>query len=333
MALIHHPYLGPVTLSETIRKKQQILRIDGLGCRWNPYLDYDRNEKPSLVTRLIIGGSAVFGVGASTDACTIAAQMTLLDGKSTCAIGERGLGSWEELHGFLARFKHFSPTELIMLSGHNDAFWASRYITAPSSLFGRQYLSGVVNSPFLAQYSLGFASMGTSRLRRIAAILFSGFAKLDLLREAMLVREPINKWFSMKAKIERVDHNEEELLAQLQASLFATLAVWAGLSKLTNTRFKLFLQPSCSWIASLTNSESQSFKGSANQKVFFVKAYNTIKETMEKCASQYGFEFLDLNPKYAELGDWRNHFVDECHLNDYGQKKLAELLVGKNVHL
>jgi hypothetical protein len=316
-----------MTLSETIEKKQQSIRIDGLGCRWNPYLDYDPDEKPNNATRLLIGGSAVFGVGASTDAFTIAARMTKVDGLSTYAIGERGLGSWEEIHGYLARFTLLSPTEFILLSGHNDAFWASRYLTVPSSLFRNQFLSGVVNSPFLAQYSLGFASMGTSRLRRIAATLFSGITKLDLLREAMLVREPIRRWFSMKSDFGLTVHNDEELLDQLRASLIATLAVWAGLARLKNAKFKLFLQPSCTWIAALSGSESTTFKGTTTQKHFFVKAYKIISETMEQCAKSDGFEFSDLNQRYAAMRDWRDHFVDECHLNDYGQEELANLLV------
>lgn len=326
MSVGFHPYLGHVSQSKSFNNGEKQYRVDGLGCRWNPYLEYDENELPTSPVSLLVGGSAVFGVGASADKFTVAAQMTLFDNKSIYPIGERALGSWQEIHGFLARFTYLRPLEIILMTGYNDAFWASRYLHAPKSIGNERHLLGVVNSPFLSQSYLGFASMGTSRLRRILAILFSGLSRIDLLREAILTQHPLRVWPTLLIENRRVTESEEEVLEELLESQIATIAVWSSLSKSLGCNLRYYLQPSQTWMCSLVGDESKHFKGSLSQRKFFTQCYSGYLRVIEQCAAEYNFSFRDLNRDLLAIPNWRSLFVDDAHLNDDGQATIAKLM-------
>jgi len=321
-----HPYLGPVTHSEKFVGLHKKFRLDGLGCRWNPQIRYDANELPVGPVRILVGGSVVFGVGATADDKTIAAQMTVSDGIATYPIGERSLGSWQEIHGFLTRLPELRPSSLVILSGYNDGFWASRYLNVPDRLVSVRRLLGVVNTPFLAQSHLGFASMGTSRVRRILAILVAGVLKLDLLREAMLVRRPIRRWLATIGEMRQLVVDHDHVVSEVTRSQMVTTATWAALARSLNCEMKFFLQPSQTWMAAINSSSSSSFKGSDIQRDFFVRIHKALVETLELSSNINGFQFHDLNKDFLELDNWREMFVDDVHLNDDGQKFLAQLI-------
>jgi len=322
-----HPYLGPVSESQSFDNGQKKFRVDGLGCRWNPQLAYDHDEIPIAPVRILVGGSVVFGVGASSDESTIASQMTLLDGTSVYPIGERALGSWQELQGFLARYTYLQPLDFVLLSGYNDAFWTSRFLNAPENLRIGRRLVGVVNSPFLAQSHLGFASFGTSRLRRIFAILIAGITKLDLLREAILVRHPIRKWPSVLSSTNETVRDYEQVRLEVLKSMIATTSVWFALSKSLGRRMTYFLQPSHTWISSMAGEVSHLFKGTRFQQDFFIGLHSEFVRVLSESATKHGFDFCDLNAQFLNIHNWANLFVDDCHLSDEGQQMLAKLMV------
>jgi len=322
-----HPYLGPVSESQSFDNGQKRFRVDGLGCRWNPQLAYDHDEIPIAPVRILVGGSVVFGVGASNDEATIASQITLLDGTGVYPIGERALGSWQELQGFLARYTYLQPRDFVLLSGYNDAFWTSRYLNAPENLRIGRRLVGVVNSPFLAQSNLGFASLGTSRLRRILATLIAGITKLDLLREAILVRHPIRKWPSVLSNIAETVADHEQVQLEVLKSMIATTSVWSALSKSLGCQMSYFLPPSHTWMSSMVGEVSHLFKGSPDQQDFFIRLRTEFVQVLSENAVKHGFYFCDLNAKLLTIPNWTNLFVDDCHLTDEGQRVLAKLIV------
>lgn len=327
MDIDFHPYLGPVSESQSYDTGNKKFRVDGLGCRWNPQLAYDQDEIPVTPVKILIGGSVVFGIGASTDESTVASQMTLLEGTGVYPIGERALGSWQELHGFLARFTHLQPLEFVLLSGYNDAFWTSRYLNVPESFRKGRRLVGVVNSPFLAQSHLGFASLGTSRLRRIFAILVAGITNLDLLREAILVRQPIRKWPSLLSNTTTTVVDYEQVRLEVLKSLIATTAVWSALSKSLGCRMSYFLQPSHTWMSSMIGEVSHLFKGSQSQQDFFIDLHPEFVRILSENSIKHDFNFCDLNALFLNTPNWSNFFVDDCHLNDEGQRLIATFMV------
>lgn len=321
-----HPYLGPVNFSETFENEHKKFRLDGLGCRWNPLLRYDDDEIPEGPIRVLVGGSVVFGVGASDDGQTIASQMTVADEIPTYPIGERGLGSWQELHGFLTRMHHLKPSSLVILSGYNDGFWASRFLNVPNHLTSNSRLVGLVNTPFLAQSHLGLASMGAPRIRRMAALLVAGITNLDLLREAMLIRLPVWHWPRAFAKLRQVVLDQDEVISALINSQMVTTTVWSALARSLNCELKFFLQPSQTWISSIEGSSNNTFKGSDVQRDFFIRIRLELAHALQQSALTNGFAFDDLNKRFVGLGNWRDLFVDDAHLNDEGQSFLANLI-------
>ena len=322
-----HPYLGPISESQSYDNGQKSFRVDGLGCRWNPQLAYDQDEIPIAPVRILLGGSVVFGVGASNDESTVASQMTLIDGVGVYPIGERALGSWQELQGFLARYTYLQPLDFVLLSGYNDAFWTSRFLNTPENLRIGRRLVGVVNSPFLAQSHLGFASFGTSRLRRIFAILIAGITKLDLLREAILVRHPIRKWLSVLSDTTETVRDHEQVRLEILKSMTATTAVWSALSKSLGCRMSYFLQPSHTWMSSMIGENSNLFKGTRFQQDFFIGLHSEFVRVLSENALKCGFDFCDLNAQFLNVHNWTNLFVDDCHLSDEGQQMLAKLMM------
>jgi hypothetical protein len=313
----------------------QMRDYDELGMRqeWVPHLMYfhPRNvalksvttdefgfrnttgDKPGAPTALLVGGSSVFGIGATSDAMTISSLLNSATKYNWHNFGGRAFNSTQE-----AILVHLSNTKkvdgpIVVMSGANN-LTRSLMSGSFSKMFGAFFHQGLFESQMRS------AAVGNRALTRQ---LVAG------LRERFGVGK---KQHSQAAA--NPSHSKT-------ASYDAMLAVFERdcdyinmLAKHNSTTASFVLQPFAPWInKSLTSQETELFELLDQEAEGFSRVLSELAERrqqytqdLQAICTRAGLKFLDLNIA-SELQQPEWLFVDRVHLTDAGYSSVTKLLV------
>ena len=312
----------------------QMIDYDELGTRqeWVPYLMYfnprntvyksvstdDRGFRKTTgghnakLTALLIGGSTVFGIGATSDDATITSRLNGLTEYNWFNFGGRAFNSTQE-----AMLVHLANIEkvdgpIVVMSGINN--------------LTRLLLPGNFSSMYGAFFQQSFfeKQMATAAIgnRELLRMLISGLLnKFGVGKSAVSNSTSVTttKADSYSAMLKVFERDCEYL--QMFAKHHGTTATFA-------------MQPFAPWISktltaqetklfALLDQEGGGFSPVLKELTDYKKRYSQDLKTI---CSKVGMKYLDLNdaPEF-QRPEWL--FVDRAHLTDAGYDTVAKILM------
>ncbi len=262
--------------------------------------------------RLIAGSSTVFGIGASSDAHTLAARLTLVDpqGRRWLNFGGRSFNSAQELILFTLE-RHLLPEvdEIVLFSGFNDLGLArlpERYQTPSGAFFMANRYEALMSEP---EKSVGWRSL---------------FRK-DTAPDVSAPDAPSDV------------PSLEAQMARGAGLTLRHLAGWKAMADAMGARLTFMLQPLANWVRQTGCTEEEALFAELEDRGGFSAAYGDIltSETHTAYAARLrqgvealGCAFIDFAPHLAaalEASDWV--FVDRIHFTDHGHDLAARILL------
>jgi hypothetical protein len=293
-----------------------VVNTDSLGFR---YATHERGRIAVADSRdhdavsVLAGSSTVFGMGATSDAATIASRLNHYSGGDSAPwlnFGGRSHNSVQEILLY-ALNKHRLPRteQIVLFSGFNDLGLAR----LPAS---RRLESGaffMCNDFFERMGGSGNGQVrGLSRLRRLRA-----------------------------GDDEQAD---EDTILDLDAQIayaadlvLRHLDLWRALATDVGAKLTFVLQPLAGWVREVGTTEEEALFAQLDELGRFSDMYGDIAQVPvgREYASQLrtgcermGVDFVDISPKLAaaiDPTDWI--FVDRIHFNDFGYDLVAKLLL------
>ena len=313
----------------------QMRDYDELGMRqeWVPHLMYfhPRNvalksvttdefgfrnttgAKPGAPTALLVGGSSVFGIGATSDAMTIPSLLNTATKYNWLNFGGRAFNSTQE-----AILVHLSNTKkiegpIVVMSGVNN-LTRSLMSGSFSKMFGAFFHQGL--------FELQMRSAAVSN-RALARQLIAG------LRERF--------GFGKKQHSQDASNPSHSKTASYDAMLTVferDCEYFQMLAQHNSTSASFVMQPFAPWIQkSLTTQETELFKLLDQEAEGFSRVLSELAERkqqytqdLQAICARTGMKFVDLNTA-SELQKPEWLFVDRVHLTDAGYSVVAKLLV------
>ena len=318
----------------------QMRDYDELGMRqeWVPHLMYfhpknivldsvSTNEfgfrnttgnKPGAPTALLVGGSSVFGIGATSDAATIPSLLNATTKFNWLNFGGRAFNSTQE--AILVHLANVQKIDgpIVVMSGVNN-LTRSLMSGSFSKMFGAFFHQGLFESQMRS------AAVGNRALAR-------------QLADGLLERFGVGK----KRHSQPLSNTSHSKAASYDAMLTVFERDCAYLKMVANeksTSVSFVLQPFIPWMnKSLTSQETELFRLLDQEAGDFSQVLGELAELKQKyvsdlhsICSRVGLKFLDLND-VAELNrpDWL--FVDRAHFTDKGNEILSRIiLLGLNL--
>lgn len=270
---------------------------------------------PDRPTALLVGGSTAFGIGATSDAASVASRLSATTRWSWRNYGGRALNSTQE-----AVLTHLMGTDdlagpIVLLSGLNNLVRACM-----PGAFDPTYGAFFQQSHFERQMRV--AAVGT---RALARMLVRGLAA-----KAGIGRGP---WESDAAAPRELAAHASANYDPMLHVLRRDLEYFAMVAAARRTSCTFVLQPYAPWIAkaldprerelfALLDEEGADFTPVAAEVTRRGDAYR--RDVARICADA-GVAFVDANAGPAFAGpDWL--FVDRLHLTDAGQDAAARLI-------
>ena len=313
----------------------QMRDYDELGMRqeWVPHLMYfhPRNvalksvttdefgfrnttgAKPGAPTALLVGGSSVFGIGATSDAMTIPSLLNTATKYNWLNFGGRAFNSTQE-----AILVHLSNTKkiegpIVVMSGANN-LTRSLMSGSFSKMFGAFFHQGLFESQMRS------AAVGN---RALARQLIAGLCERFGFGKKQHSQDSSNPSHSKTASYDAM-----LTVFERDCEYFQMLA------KHNSTSASFVLQPFAPWIQkSFTTQETELFELLDQEAEGFSRVLSELAERKQQytqdlqviCA-RAGLKFVDLNTA-SELQKPEWLFVDRVHLTDAGYSVVAKLLV------
>lgn len=312
------------------------VNTDELGLRLNTLpaggvLEVSKMKKTHPECDVLIGGSTVFGVDASSDRTTISALLSS-DGVPCINLGNRGAVGYQELQLFLFYRTLFPKIRnIIVLSGVNDCSLASLDGSIVYEEFGGvfgqdQYMA----YPYLTNLSVCYDDRSYDRLRLYNALerryrddsLFRGVFRAIL--RMSYKREPMRNLSTDKRA--GFDRKVERQMGNLANQLF----VWKSLADAHGAGLHYFLQPCIGWTGKALSRDERScheidlevhpeMLRYANPE--FHKRYSSF---IRAACSDLRIPFHDTNSAFDERGEGDTLFTDVCHLTDEANRIVAD---------
>ena len=269
--------------------------------------------KPNAPTALLVGGSSVFGIGATSDSTTIPSLLNASTKYNWRNLGGRAFNSTQE-----TILLHLSNTKkidgpIVVMSGANN-LTRSLMAGSFSPMYGAFFHQG------LFEQQMKSAAVGNRALtRQLIAGLREKFGLGKKSNTQMTSHTPSTKAESYKAMLTVFERDCEYLNM---------------LAKHNSTTASFVLQPFAPWInKSLTSQEIKLFELLDQEAESFSRILVELAEhkaqyarDVEAICANVGLKFLDLNLA-PELRQPEWLFVDRVHLTDAGYSVVAKLLV------
>ena len=272
-------------------------------------------KKPLNTFRIIVlGGSAAFGIGASSDEASLCSQLEkILNGANTGREIEVinaaciGYTSSQELIMYQFIMCEYEPDLVIVFDGFNDSAFP---ITTGSAGYPEFYY----------KYKYVYDNLGTMSQGLKIALNASAIKKLLNIRMTLEPRRIFTVRDSMKTQEFR-----QGIMNEYERNM-------EDLFYLTDRRgipFILFLQPFIGTMEKRLSQEEEIFftrwdRESPDRNPYIVENFHNLKKSQENLNNKLGIPVYDL---YSVFSDYAEQiFVDECHVNDAGQKIEAEFI-------
>jgi hypothetical protein len=269
--------------------------------------------KPGAPTALLVGGSSVFGIGATSDAMTIPSLLNNTTKYNWRNFGGRAFNSTQE-----AILVHLSNTKkidgpIVVMSGANN-LTRSLMSGSFSKMFGAFFHQGLFESQMQS------ATVGN---RALARQLIVG------LRERFGVGKKRHS-----QPLSNTSHSKAASYDAMLTVFERDCEYFQMLAKHNSTSASFVLQPFAPWIQkSLTTQETELFKLLDQEAEGFSRVLSELAERKQRytqdlqaICSKTGLKFVDLNTA-SELQKPEWLFVDRVHLTDAGYSTVTKLLV------
>lgn len=294
------------------------VNIDEHGLRHSP------KTAPDGIVRLLVGGSAAFGVGASSDHTTISSFLEEKSGVRWLNFGGRAYNSTQELILYqLLGYNIKGVDRIVLFSGVNDAYLPHLIPTEHPDVqvmfFGSDYAQAMMATWYM------------SWPRQLVRLVFQNWLDTDYSKISFngLLRAA----FMSKEKPVPIDRDAAEALAI--AHLRRNLSLWKALAESRAINLKFVLQPAFSWVGKQKTPEEDAIfaeldkvPGVLSKLKILDGLYKGFTRGAESICAELGIEFLDINPLFRHSGkahDWL--FVDRVHLTDTGNELAADILL------
>ena len=264
-------------------------------------------------TALLIGGSSVFGIGATSDSKTIPSLLNTLTKFNWHNLGGRSFTSTQEailLH--LTNFKRIDGP-IIVMSGINNLI-----LSLMAGSFSPMY--GAIFYQRLFEQQMKSAAVGNRALaRQLIAGLCEKFGLSKKSNTQSASHTPSTKAESYEAMLTVFERDCEYLQM---------------LAKRNNTTATFVMQPFIPWLNKSLSPEEINLFALLDQEVeSFLRILIALAEhkaqyarDVEAICANVGLKFLDLNiASEFQQPEWL--FVDRAHLTDAGYATIAKLLV------
>lgn len=323
----------------------EVLSTDAYGFRIT-HKDTDKlsnfeniHEKP---VGLVVGGSFVFGVGASTDRQTISSLMNENTDYVWLNFGGRAFSSTQEL--LLFQFFHQQVKgikKIIILSGINNLvlnymaqqphelglfFYQNQFLVKMNaSLSKKRRLAKLILYPFFGE-RIDYAHIPFREL--LDSVLFAK------KRQAKPSSRRENKPISNKQNTDEAD--KENILKIIKRDIIN----WKLLTKTLGIELHYVLQPFSTWVEKEKSDEELKLFAELDQfqgrdwKILKDKLdlplYDWFSSQLKEICNLQGVNFFDLNRELSAMRlDRKWLFVDRVHCTDEGNRIVASILKEK----
>lgn len=328
---IGYHWLPFVMFSQTPNYRSAVLNTDSRGFRFNSMeLLEDRTifkEDQNKETILVLGGSAVFGIGATSDDKTITGNLSNQK-VNYLNLGGRAQVGFQELISIFSNINKLNNIKkIIIISGSNDFYtmdnFSSKY---PDDFFFESFFHDSINKSNL--------SIKKKFIKLILSFFYPNILNNKNILDLNLSN--LNKFIFSK-------HFRESFLKIKNFEIFSfedkidrNFKIYNMLGKYFGCPIDFYLQPILSWSKEMCDEE---FKLYEYSKKFFKKAainyetkytkenYEFLNNLFKNISSRYDINYYDLNYLFKNQitkKDWV--FVDSTHCNDFGYEQISNFI-------
>ena len=304
-------YSSPEVNTDELGLRPTIFRGD--ICRVSQASDY-------INPTVLCGGSTAFGIGCTSDAETIASQLSADLGNCVLNLGGRAFNSTQELILFCEIANQLENIEnVILFTGVNNLFLSS--------------FSDELNAPFFQSNDLkeamDYQALSPKRrlLKTMLAPVFGDLIDYRTVKKTGIFTNFFRRMPNGRDKDEPKHISIEKALMNSRKDLY----IWKNLSKSMGFRLTYVLQPVAGWCEKkLTYEENELFEpikegdDSILEQVNSIDAYTAYSDGLQKMLGEMDVEFVDTNPYFRGCNDWL--FVDRVHLTDKGNRLVTKIL-------
>ena len=306
----------------------KIVNTDELGFRYN----FFKNNTYSFTNlihnydefSIIIGGSTVFGFGATGDDKTISSVLTKKRGELYLNFGATAFNSKQELILFINNFTKLKKiNKVIIISGVNDLYLnIINHDENNNFFFKKNYL--LANNLYKIRNNIS---------KKILYLLYK-FKNDKFVNPNELEFKDL---FKKKEVTSIPDHLNKNMMI---SNYNQVLSVWSSLSQRFEFEVSFFFQPLAGWLnKELHQSEkdlfhlldnSNDFSHKILKKISLKENYMTFSSLIKNTCNNYDIKFYDLNEELNKISNSYDHiFVDRVHLTDYGYELISKIILNK----
>lgn len=311
-------------LSGPLNYHDEVVTTDKHGFRWSECSkdifkieDIDKYEKVNV----LIGGSTVFGVGASSNASTISSLLAKETKEVWLNLGLRGGVAFQEyIHLIRFIYKANKVNNLVFMSGNNDLY--INLVSELTSDFDRRF--GELES-------MSYPYSCKKRFLAGWVSSLTGIAEYRLLR--MSVKKNLSFLFKKRVINEKglsLDEKFDRLIEQYSRNFL----LYSALQNQLDCKVSFVLQPFFSWTGKIASdleqdvfSELERLQNgsmwSFYKQQMDINLYQRYRDKLKVLAEKYDIQFVDSNPYFVEE---KTLFVDAVHLNDNGNKIIQKII-------
>lgn len=268
----------------------------------------------------LIGGSTVFGVGATDDSTTISSMLSQRTNKVWINLGLRGGVSFQELIHLMHIFRKAKKIEnIIFFSGINDIY--TNFLQLEKSIYDH-----AVN-----EIDIEFVSKSLKR-----QLICKLFSKIYSCRTKDLQELPIKK--IVLGQFVRSHYEEHNPIDTICDIIQRNFLLYRGIKSLVSGQVGFVLQPFFPWTNKTASPEEKVTLDYLNQlqaqtlwpeirdAIAKPEVHNKIIDCYNKASALEGIPFEDSN-KFFSTNE--TLFVDSVHLSDKGNSIAADVIIKK----
>lgn len=305
-----------------------VLNTDSYGFRFS----HSKSGQYGLVNpiekkALLVGGSYVFGVGATHDKYTLSSIMNNLTNYSWVNFGARSFTSTQEL--LLFQFFHRKKDnikKIVIVSGMNNLIL--HHMTNSLSEIGTFFFESQFNE-----------KMNTvmSKKRKLAKTILYPIFKNNIDYAQTSLREMLKYIYNKPKQSKILPSSVFDIKNNVLQILARDIFNWRLLSKALDIELHYVLQPFAHWIKKEKSIEEielfnildkqQPAFAKLTQQSFGEDMHEWFSKELSKICIQNDISYLDLNQELSAMSldkEWL--FVDRVHMTDKGNQMVAKIL-------
>ncbi len=307
ISCVYKPY---IMFFNSLNFKSKYVNTDNLGFRLNYYKNnlVELNNfynKPEVT--IIIGGSMVFGFGATSDKKTISSLLSSKTEEIFLNFGATAFNSKQEILLFLNFLNKFSSIKnVIIISGANDLYLSLIY---DDDIWGNFFFKD-----------------------KYIKIHENYRNRNNIIHK---IKKGYLKFFTKKEKIKSLRNENIEKLYETYDQNFK---LWTNISNSYKFKLYYFLQPLASWTKKNFSKEEQNlfqildnssdYAHLTLKEMSKVENYYKYLDLLESATNSNKINFTDLNREVSKSKNFeKSLFVDRVHMNDSGYDEVSEIIL------